>query len=312
MITTIVKVEDRDKSIVTILQGGGLYIIENSGGATYNVIFDTYSPKSVEIDGDIKSIRYITRSSVVTHYVKVNSDEVLSVEDYLDQERKLLAYADVDGDFADIDREYDYKKFTRLWVPAVKVFESIGDPLNFAVIPTRFDTGSKYISSMYSYGGDPKVFKLDLYSLAMDTFLEKMNELEVTTTSTPVRYENADHSCIRFAKLSNTYIFDRDFDYDKNSTYKGTLEACKDLMNNIRKRIRDQIQVKYNILNPSAALVKGDLPFLSVNLLPKLESLQRNINNMTAVKDSKTDHAHSKTLINDSLNLIRKHILNEK
>ena len=135
---TALYISDKDVYEIT-LDSRTIYVIDGKNMTGHRTAF----VKSID---DIRTIRTYRE---ISHYVD-GDDKVKSVGDHRKELVTLCSRMDEDGDFDDLDEEYEYKKFSRRWRPVHAECIVKSEPLKFVVIETKYESESGYINSMYS------------------------------------------------------------------------------------------------------------------------------------------------------------------
>lgn len=281
----------------------GLYIID---GNPVNV--EKHTDK-VQVK-DINNVVPVTRNSVVDHYWS-EGDMRMSISCFEKEKERLLSkrtgYEDYKNIWANLEDEFAYRKFINTWIPIKKDIELKGDPYTFEVVESQIETGNVFIKSDYINGGsDPLLYTYDRYSAVLNIVANKFmllgmvfkGDIDYAESNNQKVWGNSTHSCIRYVKAFNTYVFNDTWDI--KYPQRGTLTKLLAQYNNDKETLENIIQTKYNV--HFCKIDSGNFNF--EELLKLLNLCKNSLNSIEAKQKSLSDLRFSKNKLNESIKFI--------
>ena len=206
-----------------------------------------------DIDYQVESfdnIRRITKQNVLES-VQVG-DITYTGKEFKQLVSELMLFCDDDGDWKDIDKEYEFKKLQKL---AERKFVDkiiIEEPELVDIKTGVIDTGSSYISPKFENGDINGLFYYNQDACWRGTVSKKFTELGFTftvgdleATKSDKKWSNSTHSCIQYVKAFGKYILNEAWRYPQ--TKIGTLEQCKEWEKTDVNKLNEIIQLNYNL-----------------------------------------------------------------
>lgn len=206
-----------------------------------------------EVDYQVKSfddIKSIFHQTVLDKVIV--GDKVYTGEEFKTLEYELEQYCD-DGEWEDIDKEYEYKKLQKLAQRTYSTVTSISSPLLVSVKTGVIDTGSKNIKCKFENEDISGLFIYSQNGCWLETVYEVFTKLgwefrgnlSYQDTNNKKIWGNSTHSCIRYVTAFGKYLFN---DYWGNPNNRvGTLEDCKRWEKEDKEKISEIIYTAYNL-----------------------------------------------------------------
>lgn len=299
----IINVKDKETKILVL--DGGEYIIN---GQRYSL------PKTWDNKIELKELRELKKievTKVIIKYFDEIKQKETTVEEYiqikkeLEDKRIVNDYGELE--FANLDDEYNYKKFIQNCKPIYKTIETISDNLEPAEeIEIIYNTGNKYIKCNYftEKHKQPFLYYYDREQALKDIVENKFKELgfefagncSYRETKNKKIWGNSTHSVIRYVVAFDTYIFG-----DKYNNCTGIIESldkCIKYYEEDKEDIENTIMRKYN---EEYAKIEKD----KLMTLPKLvNSLEYRLNKIHTYKTSSNDYWNAKKIVQEIQELI--------
>ncbi|MBS4893744.1 MAG: hypothetical protein KHZ90_08215 [Veillonella parvula] len=294
----VIKFEDKDIQFAILTPN--TYLIDNE-----LVQVESYRNNNRVAVKDINNIRIVKENVIITGYSDGN--ETIDCNEYDYRRNKLLENANWDEydecyTFEDLDEEFNYRKFIRNFKQITKCIQEISDPIKVEVEKTTYDTGNKYIKSMF-LNGESKRNNLFVYDresswigIVNDCFkelgMEYIGDCGYNSTNNKKVWGNSNHSCIRYVTAFGSYIFGDEF----STPYKpkGTLEDMLNLYERDKAKIEKIIKTKYN--KHFGRIDAKDFDFNDI--LDKLISARNNLDSVQSVKKTENSLYHAKRKVN--------------
>lgn len=268
----------------------GVYVVELYSG-TYEIngaraCVGYQQQFAVESLDSIKRVN--TVKGEVLHYTL--GEEQVSVTEYHALSKLVSSMAEEfyneDEDehiFPNLDTEFEFKKKQELLNRhrAVRAADTEQlDTVVITVVGEAIDTGSKFISTPFSYGqisfNGRGVFRIDLSAIAADEFQKQQ------ANYTQFKFTNSTHSNIRFAQADSIYLFEGDTLGAKENQVRvlTTLADAKALEAEVRAAISNTMRQK---LAP-VALTKDIVT--ATGVLNSLETIKRQLDKLDVKQKS--------------------------
>lgn len=284
--------EITDKNIKYVKLSRGEWLIQDKP-----VKIDNYSDVDYQVD-NFDNIKRVSTKSVLES-VQVG-DKTYTGNEFLELESSLEKYRDEDGDWNDIDKEYEWKKLQKLAVRNYVNKTVIGEPELVDIKTGVIDTGSSYISPKFENGDIHGLFYYNQDACWRNTVSKKFLELGFTFTLNDLestkdgkKWSNSTHSCIQYLKAFGRYIFNDSWRNPQTKT--GTLEQCKAWEKCDVDKINEIIQLNYNLDYGTVDINKSVKEiYNSVNYITK------KVKELTVVKK---DYNDQRFLINSCIEL---------
>ena len=181
-----------DKGIYHFSLSYDTYIINGE-----RLVVDTYADREMT-SSKLPVIQKENKSTHLTHY-ESTTGEVLSVQDYNNKINSLCLDVD-EQEFSTLELEYEYKKFIREYTRKYESTTTLED-VELEVQRVMLDTGSKYITSMFSVDSNqPLLCKFHRLGLQRDTLVQWCAENNI-----PV--DIPAHSGLKYTKINGKYVF---------------------------------------------------------------------------------------------------------
>lgn len=240
-------IEDKDIKYVELPRGEWLINNEPFSNTSYQV--EKYQIQSLE---DFNNIRSIHKKNEID-YVLYEGNKISGYE-YNSLQNELLEYCDSDGDWDNIDKEYEYKKLLRDAQTFFKSTEIISEPHLVEIKKFILDSSNPYIKSLFYNGDERGLFQYNAQSCWLDTVSNEFNKLgfefnpkaDYRDTKNKKIWSNSTHSVIKYVCAFGAYIFS-DEKWSKSNNYIGTLEDCKNWYEKDTNEIKDIIKRYYNV-----------------------------------------------------------------
>lgn len=204
-------------------------------------------------------IERIHSQTLIKAYVNSDGDQ-LTLDEYKQSLDELLEHGteDDEGDyeFADLDREYAYKKFRRAYSPVYETIKT-STPYELTVIHAMLESGSQFIEPLFAIDTN----QAQLVKLYANKF--ELDVVNQWATETGNKVEIPSHGHLRFAKLNGNYAFNDEFD-GKYPVLTLTPEAAESHMKTAKAKIYAQLTsrvtpIKGSALNVSYIITQLDL-----------------------------------------------------
>lgn len=299
----IINIKDKETKILVL--DGGEYIIN---GQRYS--FPSSWNNKIEIT-ELKELRKINITTITIAYFDEIKQKQITVEEYtqikkeLEDKRIVNDYGELE--FANLDDEYNYKKFIQNCKPIYKTIETISDNLEPAEeTEIIYDPKNKYIKCNYftEKHKKPFLYYYDREQALKDIVENKFKELgfefvgecNYNQTKNKKIWGNSTHSVIRYVVAFGTYIFGDK--YNNCSGITESLEKCIEYYEEDIEDIENTIMRKYN---EEYAKIEKD----KLMALPKLvNDLEYRLNKIHTYKTSSTDYWNAKKAIQEIQELI--------
>ena len=243
--------------------------------------------------------------------VKVG-DIIYKGEEFLKLKESFNIYQDEDGDFEDLDKEYEYKKLTKNAIyNYIDVFNS-REPIEVAVNLVTFDSGNSFIkpkfentdvTGLFIYYRNSAFIKIaDEVFKSIDFKFE--GKLDYSQTKNKKIYGNSFNDGIRFLVAFGTYIFDNN--YQNPSNYCDTLENCKSKYKEDYNKIKTVIMTHYN-LNYTDIKVNEHI----INIKDKFDKIQDYVYKLDYKTKDRDTHRYLVNVLKETSTLIT-NIINHK
>lgn len=218
----------------------------------YNAVYDKSSSVTFYVDGKSLPLSYTNKSVLldkesldkvvvkntttrIVAWKNKLTGEQLSPKEYTLKCEALLEQFDADGDeWANIDAEYAWKKWSQGWEAVREYDEHVVKPL-IEIVEVTIDTGSKNISPIWSIETLPdekRLFSLDIYAATKEAFIAACNKWEAT-------YEIPSHSGLRYAKVDGEYVFQEEW----KGAFHGTLAKAKAREKEVKEDVEKSVAV---------------------------------------------------------------------
>lgn len=258
-----------------------------------------------EVDYQVNSFDDIR--SVIHHQVLdrvVVGDVVYTGEEFKTLEYELEKFQDENGEWENIDKEYEYKKLQKLAQRNYSTITSVSSPLLVSVKTGVIDTGSKYIKCKFENEDISGLFIYSQSSCWLDTVQNIFTKLGWTfkgnvsygKTKNEKIWGNSTHSYIRYVTAFGGYIFGEKWGNPFNKV--GTLDDCKKWEKEDVDKISEIIYTHYN-------LEYGDV---DLNKYTKeiYENVNSILNQVRGLNVNKKDNISHRVLINQCIELQNK------
>lgn len=241
-----------DENLTVVKLSPGTYTIDGK-----TLVISGYSPSEVCVK-DYHNICRMWSTDIITHY-EDPAGEKLSIENYETFKSRLEEKGTPDDwayHFADLDDEYQYRKFLKNWTAIRRTVNQHGDPLIPEVVETVLRTNNPFIVSMYTTGGDDAtLFYYYRESAVRDIVFNTFKSLGMTyednadykQTRNQKIWGNSTHSCIRFVCAFGEYVFDDRWDSKPMANRRGSKDAMEQLYQQDVREIESIIKAKYNV-----------------------------------------------------------------
>jgi hypothetical protein len=229
-----------DKGIYHFNLSYGTYIINGE-----RIVVDTYADREMT-SSKLPVIKKENKSTHLTHY-ESTTGEVLSVQDYNNKVSTLCLDVD-EQEFSTLELEYEYKKFIREYTRKYESTTTLED-VELEVQRVMLDTGSKYITSMFSVDSNqPLLCKFNRLGLQADT-------LRLWCSENNIPVDIPTHSGLKYVKINGNYVFTAErsgIAYDERFPVQTlTLEGALALEKAVRE---DIISVLKSTITPVSSL----------------------------------------------------------
>jgi hypothetical protein len=293
--------EITDKNIKYVKLSRGEWLIQDKP-----VKIDNYSDVDYQVDS-FDNIRRVTTKSVLES-VQVG-DITYTGNEFLELESSLEQYRDEDGDWDDIDKEYEWKKLQKLAERNYVNKTILGEPELVDIKTGVIDTGSSYISPKFENGDINGLFYYNQDACWRSTVSKKFLELGFTfyindleSTKDGKKWSNSTHSCIQYVKAFGKYILS---DAWRNPQTKvGTLEQCKDWEKIDVDKLNEIIQLNYNL---EYGII--DINSKVKEIYNKVVTITENVRKLDVVKKSYNDQRFLNNYCNELTDLLKRIIL---
>jgi len=181
-----------DKGIYHFSLPQGTYIINGE-----RLVIETYAAREMT-SSKLPVIQKENKSTNLTHY-ESTTGEILSVQDYNNKINSLCLDVD-EQEFSTLELEYEYKKFIREYTRKYESTTTLED-VELEVQRVMLDTGSKYITSMFSVdSNEPLLCKFNRLGLQSDT-------LRLWCSENNIPVDIPTHSGLKYVKINGNYVF---------------------------------------------------------------------------------------------------------
>lgn len=258
-----------------------------------------------EVDYQVNSfndIRSINHQQILDKVIV--GDKIYTEGEFKKLEFELEEFRDVNGEWENIDKEYEYKKLQKLAQKHYSTITSISSPLLVSVKTGVIDTGSKHIKCKFENEDISGLFIYSQSSCWLDTVNDVFKKLEFVfnknvsygETKNKKIWGNSTHSCIRYVTAFGTYIFNDSWSNPCNNV--GTLEDCKKWEKEDVSKISEIIYTYYN------------LKYRNINLNKYAKEIYNDVNSiLKQVRElsvNKKDNISHRVLINTCIELQNK------
>lgn len=283
--------EITDKNIKYVKLTRGEWLVEDKP------VKVEYQDKDYQVQS-FDNIRRVNKQSVLES-VQVG-DITYTGKEFQQLESELKQFCDDDGDWEDIDKEYEYKKLQKLAERKYVDKITISEPELVDIKTGVIDTGSSYISPKFENGDINGLFYYNQDACWRGTVSKKFTELGFTfsvndleSTKDGKKWINSTHSCIQYVKAFGRYILN---DAWRNPQTKvGTLEQCKEWEKADVDKLNEIIQLNYN------------LEYGVIDINSKVKDIYKSVENITEkvrrLNVTKKDYANQRFLINNCIEL---------
>jgi hypothetical protein len=293
--------EITDKNIKYVKLSRGEWLIQDKP-----VKIDNYSDVDYQVDS-FDNIRRVTTKSVLES-VQVG-DITYTGNEFLELESSLEQYRDEDGDWDDIDKEYEWKKLQKLAERNYVNKTILGEPELVDIKTGVIDTGSSYISPKFENGDINGLFYYNQDACWRSTVSKKFLELGFTfyindleSTKDGKKWSNSTHSCIQYVKAFGKYILS---DAWRNPQTKvGTLEQCKVWEKTDVDKLNEIIQLNYNLEYGTI-----DINSKIKDIYKKAITISDNVKKLDVIKKSYNDQRFLINYCNELTDLLKRIIL---
>ena len=193
------------------------------------------------VEKSLPTIKKVITKTFVEGYL--GPDGLISTDLWskIEEDLQKKGYYDEDNEgwfFEDLDDEYAYKKFLKLYEPEYKTEISTED-VSLEIEKARLKHPSPYVTCLYSIGGEPHLAVVDITAIEKEYFIELCKDAQVT-------YEIPNHSHLEFAKVNGKYAFNSGWN-DKRPSVKVPFDSIDSTIEDCKKRVRN---VVYAITTP--------------------------------------------------------------
>lgn len=278
----------------------GVYVVElYSGAYEINGVRTSVGYNQQLVVESLDTIKRVTTlKGEVLHYTL--GEEQVSVAEYQSLSNLVSSMAaefyNDDADeyfFPDLDTEFEFKKKQELLNRHVRVCAADTeqlDAVDITVVGEAVDTGSKFITTPFSYGqvsfNGRGVFRVDLSAIATDEYQKQQ------ANYTQFKFTNSTHSNIRFAQADNNYLFKDDTPGAKENQVRvlTALDVAKALEAEVRATISNVMRQKLApvALTKDIVTATGVLNSLETikSQLTKLDVKQKSYHDWVAVTNN--------------------------
>lgn len=226
------------------------------------------------------------------HWEDVNGD-TLSSSEYA-ATCTLLYKCDDDGDWANIDDEYVYKKFKERWKAVYGEPSITREPVEIVVTEVRTNSGHPEIKSLWN--ASTVLRERCLYSVNTDSFL--VSYLNKQCAIRGLRLDVPTHSGIRFAKIEGKYPFPDNSDH-KGRIFIGTLKQCEEHLSKLEELVNAAVTVAFAAKTNTTLMNAGQVA-------ESLRAVHSQLYSITATKASTS----ALNVVRDQVSTLIKNIVN--
>ena len=257
---------------------------------TYRVAFDNYYPQDFIINGDtvnipskcrmsfaeLPTIQLCKTRNTLSHFENQSTGDVISIDDYTAVTTELLKYREDEDYWSDLDKEFEYKKYTR---DIKSVYQPIieNEDVKLSVSgPYLLETNDPYITSDYFLNDvSLPLCKLNTHQFYIDTFVTLVEAEGLTKSESSGRtYYLPTHSGLRFAKINGAYVFGTKFETKVGAYFTGSLEQCVARKEIDKETIVQLVETHIRGLNNKLNLTATEIIVRLDNLANLLDSIQ--------------------------------------
>ena len=192
---------------------------------------------------ELYNICSVNRVKTIVKYVF--ADIKLTVDEYnekINNYKKEGGYNEENDNWDNIDIEYKYKKFKQNFKPVYKYFNVISDPFLVDITDVKINTNHKFIENIFNFG-NKNIYKYYRKKHLMYFIKKTLEDLGYTYSqykSGPKLYSMSQRTPI-YVSINNTYIIDKEYDFDSEYLYNDNLNKLIEQANNYESEIKEKI-----------------------------------------------------------------------